>query len=294
MNSFYKLKNMGHKTFETLYTSNVLSTANYSAGVWGYGEFREPRSMKNRIGRFYLGTHNFTPLSAFQAELDWLDIRHSRWIELARYQNRLVNMDDRMWPKSFGNGIWTQIPRDGIEVKLIVNYAGLSCDNINEEKINLDMLEQRLKTSERNSWRLEAYNKTKLCTYVKIHDFDSIRVLVRANLSRIQRSLVTKFKCGVFPLRIETGRYKGLDKSKRFCKICNEGFIENEMHFLYGCKGLKHVIDPFMYTMSELVDGWNVLSKLYRTKLLVSGTHLKRFGSWLEDMYYTRRGILYR
>lgn len=251
--------------------------------------------MQNRIGRFYLDTHNFTPLAAFQAELDWLDIRHSRWLELARYQNRLVGMDNNMWPKIIWQwDIDTDTNGWNKEVKLIVNYAGLSCDNISHNKINLDMLEQRLKISERKGWKLEAYTKPKLCTYVEIHDFDKIRVLVRANLSRMQRSLVTKFKCGVFPIRIETGRYKGVDKTKRFCQICNEGFVENEMHFLYGCKALKHIIDPFMHIMSDLEDGWNVLSKIYRTRLLVSETHLKRFASWLEDLYYTRRGILYR
>ena len=66
------------------------------------------------------------------------------------------------------------------------------------------------------------------------------------------------------------------------------------MHFLYACKELKHVRDLFMFTMTDLIDGWNVLSKLYRTKLLVSEIHLKRFANWLEEMFYARRGVLYR
>ena len=69
-------------------------------------------------------------------------------------------------------------------------------------------------------------------------------------------------------------------RPRDFCQVCDTEFVAD-------------VRDPFMFTMSDLVDGWNVLSKLYRTKLLVSEIHLKRFASWLEEMYYTRRNILY-
>ncbi len=98
----------------------------------------------------------------------------------------------------------------------------------------------------------------------------------------------------MFPLRVETGRYKGTNRNERFFQVCDEGFIEDEMHFLYGCSKLKDKRDPFMYTMLELLDGWNVMSKLYRTKMLLSADFLKLFAEWLEKMYYARREILYR
>ena len=81
---------------------------------------------------------------------------------------------------------------------------------------------------------------------------------------------------------------------KRFCQVCDTEFIEDERHFLYGCQMLKSSMDPFMYKMAELVDGWNVYSKLYRTKLLCSEEHLKRFARWLERMHYARHDIIYR
>ncbi len=57
---------------------------------------------------------------------------------------------------------------------------------------------------------------------------------------------------------------------------------------------MKSIRDPFMMIMTDLIDGWNVFSKLYRTKLLLKECHIKRFAAWLEDMYYLRRSILYR
>ena len=37
-------------------------------------------------------------------------------------------------------------------------------------------------------------------------------------------------------LEIETGRYKKKTLEQRLCKICNDDFIEDEMHFPMTCK----------------------------------------------------------
>ena len=42
------------------------------------------------------------------------------------------------------------------------------------------------------------------------------------------RAAFSKFRCGVAPLRIETGRYEGLAENLRLCPFCN--VVENEMH----------------------------------------------------------------
>ena len=76
--------------------------------------------------------------------------------------------------------------------------------------------------------------------------------------------------------------------------MCELKLIEDEMHYLYVCKELKHTRDPFLFEMKDQVDGWNVYSKLYRTRILLSEEHLKMFPAWLEHMYYARREILYR
>ncbi len=98
INIFHKLRNMGYRTYESLYTSNILSIANYASGVWGFKEFQNARVLQNKIGRFYLGTHTFTPLAAIGLELDWLDIRFTRWLEMLRLKNRIVEMKNHHWP----------------------------------------------------------------------------------------------------------------------------------------------------------------------------------------------------
>ena len=42
-------------------------------------------------------------------------------------------------------------------------------------------------------------------------------------------------RCGILPIRIETGRYVNLPEENRTCELCNTGEIENEKHFLCIC-----------------------------------------------------------
>ena len=43
------------------------------------------------------------------------------------------------------------------------------------------------------------------------------------------RSALSKFRCGVAPLTIETGRYINLPVSERTCPFCKD-LVETEMH----------------------------------------------------------------
>ena len=45
---------------------------------------------------------------------------------------------------------------------------------------------------------------------------------------------MSKFRCGVAPIRIETGRYERLSVDERICPLCRNG-IEDEKHVLIHC-----------------------------------------------------------
>ena len=80
VNVFKKLGNRGPKTYETSIFSNVFSTANYGVGIWGFKEQSNSRTLQNKIIRYYLGTHRFTPLAATNIEIDWPDNKHMHWL----------------------------------------------------------------------------------------------------------------------------------------------------------------------------------------------------------------------
>lgn len=73
------------------------------------------------------------------------------------------------------------------------------------------------------------------------------------------RKKFTSLRISSHPLRIESGRYRNIDKEKRFCQICCNSVIENEMHFMLKCPiyetvrtiYLKHIIEKFCTKKDE-------------------------------------------
>ena len=50
-------------------------------------------------------------------------------------------------------------------------------------------------------------------------------------LPRNHRSALSRFRCGVAPIRLETGRYERLPVCERVCPFCNDT-VENEIHVI--------------------------------------------------------------
>ena len=74
-------------------------------------------------------------------------------------------------------------------------------------------------------------------TFVCFKNFKQKTVYLSKPLSFIQRKYLAKFRLGVLPLCIETGRYQRprLAVEERICKVCNSGEVEDESHFLLRC-----------------------------------------------------------
>ncbi len=51
----------------------------------------------------------------------------------------------------------------------------------------------------------------------------------------MSRCALAKFRCGVAPLKIETGRYTRIPEEERLCTLCNLQEVESEEHCLIRC-----------------------------------------------------------
>ena len=145
--------------------------------------------------RFYLGVHKFAPVSSTKIEMDWLECRESRWLDMLRLCNRINKMDENRlpniiyrWDLSLGLCSWAS------EIKHIVATLGLPITLNANEEYDLNFCYNKLLTSSRLKWQLETERKPKLRSFTQIHNFDHIQTLVKSDVSRYQRSLLTKLK----------------------------------------------------------------------------------------------------
>ena len=145
----------------------------------------------------------------------------------------------------------------------------------------------------REEWRMAAYDMPKLCTYVLIKDFMDIGTMVHANLPRNQRSVLSKFLCGILPIEIETGRLRNIKRELRFCKMCSSKItIEDEIHFLHVCPRLQEAREIHLKPLQEGFEENATTNPVGFTRYLLQEVNIKNFAKSLEAMYMYRKDLL--
>jgi hypothetical protein len=94
--------------------------------------------------------------------------------------------------------------------------------------------------------------RNKLRTYKLIKSEHQVESYLSARIPQSHRSALAKFRCGVAPLRLETGRYENLDLDRRVCFQCTDQ-IESEEHVLITCP-LYEDIRYYLFKDAEYVD----------------------------------------
>ena len=75
----------------------------------------------------------------------------------------------------------------------------------------------------------------KLRTYITFKEEYKTEPFVELEHDRQHRSAMAQFRCGVLPLKVETGRYMNIPPEFRLCSFCANNTPETEIHFLLYC-----------------------------------------------------------
>ena len=271
----------------------MLPVACYGAAVWGFPDYPAPQVLQNRIGRFYLGVHRFMAVATTNIEMDAVKIQFSRWLEMARLYNRIVKMEEWRLPKVVLN--WDSMSRKHgwlADMASVATDLGLPMPMSGDFTYDLEAVHSATVQKSRQLWREEAMTKPKLCTYVEARDLDAGPCLVKLNLTRHHRSLVSKLMCGILPLEVETGRYQGVKREKRLCRVCGGKTTETEYHFLFKCKRLHKKRKKMPAHLRQVITDL----KRPHEKLAVwfQEGNLKLFAEYLATLFEARQQVLYR
>ncbi len=66
--------------------------------------------------------------------------------------------------------------------------------------------------------------------------------------NRQHRAALSKFRCGILPLKIETWRFQDIPVEYRLCTMCDENGIETESQFLLYCSKYNQLRYQFLLT----------------------------------------------
>ena len=105
--------------------------------------------------------------------------------------------------------------------------------------------------------------------------------------------MTAQFRCGILPLRIETGRFRNLPVEERICELCNLRQVEDEQHFLCDCPKYEELRLPLLRKANEIIPLFNTLSK--KEQLVSLMTNLWREVSfYLENAWNLRKDAIFQ
>ena len=97
-----------------------------------------------------------------------------------------------------------------------------------------------------NEWLEKVDRLPKLRLYRNIQRNFRTENYLCMNIPKFQRSLLAQLRCGILPIRIETGRYRGESLDDRICIMCSLDCIENvQDHFLLHCNAYLNLRSEF-------------------------------------------------
>ena len=113
-------------------------------------------------------------------------------------------------------------------------------------------------------------------------------------MSKSHRSAYAKFRCGVAPIRIETGRYERLDYSDRTCYNC-AGEVESEMHVLLYCPVYQTLREDTLATLTSEFSDIDSFTDDQKLSAILSCQHFQSIRKCAKICHeILRRDTLYR
>ena len=253
----------------------------YAAGVWGHNNNEKLDQIDTRAMRCYLGVNKYTAKCGIEGDVGWLTPKIRRSVEMLRLWNRIVSMPDTRLPKAVYNYLHQhnlQWIKEVKEIFMIINCTDIFQENI--PIINFKEFKEyavcQLISLNRAQWLRNVANKPKLHLYATYKSQNSTESYCKVNLTRSQRSYIAKLRLGVLPINVEIGRYSGIPRNERFCLMCNNNEVEDEIHVMLKCPSYDDLRKPLIEHAQCLCSSFNTLSNNAKIGVLASHINIVR------------------
>ncbi len=121
---------------------------------------------------------------------------------------------------------------------------------------------------EKCNWKNNILTMSKLRTYCTFKENYETKAFVYRVHNRAHKSLLSQIRCGILPLKIETGRYTQIPLETRLCILYDSNLVENENHFLFQCHFYHTLRDQFFQKVKGLYPEIDVMNNNLKRKYL--------------------------
>jgi hypothetical protein len=227
---------------------------------------------QRKFARFLLGVPKQCSINALLGELGWNPIYASIVPTVIKYWHRIVNEpQDTLLSNALS--VHQHMKHSGEDnicdtISLMISKLGLTATLQELKELSPDrlkfVLRDAVNSMVQREWNANVHQgnaaKDKLRTYKLFKTSYGYEPYINHIKQKTHRYHLTKFRTGTLPLSIETGRYCGVEESKRVCQLCPDNRVESEVHFLTQCTFYSQERTVFLKAVNITFPNVNQLS----------------------------------
>ena len=266
---YFENKGLPWRVFTHVHNSVVSPVMDYASAIWGQKRYGVCDEIQRRLIRCFLGVGKKCPIPSMEGDIGWLPpyVRHKvetvrMWCHLCllppdRLTRRVFDWDYRQ--AQLGMNTWAK------NAGAILQDCGLEALKntrllTSSKKWVVDTAITKLTDIFELQWKVEINNMPKLRTYRELKSTFTCENYVKM-LQPSSRSCIARLRSGVFPLAIETGRWRGKPIEERLCPVCPQPVVETEEHFLLSCPLYKDIRAKHINQLITSYDWNNIFNK---------------------------------
>jgi len=286
---------MPYKVFAKLYDIIIWPIIAYGASVWGTKSYSCINSIQSRAMRFILCVGKYTPINALYGELGWQPPHVKQWRSVSqqwhifqimdtnrvnyhifKFCHNKSNRNCKNWHfqvKQHGASVGLQQLLDGNMSMPSRNF----CDKI--ASATMDMFVGTWRANIDKETGPSGRGRNKLRTYKLLkNNFNTEKYVTCSHVPRKHKSAYTKFRCGVAPLRLETGRYDGTPLDLRICPLCKLA-VESEIHVMFHCQFYQNIREDVLPRAYEINTNFSNLSNEEKLVFMLSNENMMKISA---------------
>ena len=286
---------MPFDSFTLLYNACVLPVITYGAGIWGQKQYACIDAVHNRVCRYYLGVNKSAPNSAVQGDMGWKLPIQQQWMSVSRLWLRLCQMStSRLSKKVFlwAHNMYQSNRKQNWVHRCVKYYKEIEMDHLTHiewdftvsdvlkdiDLVLFELHEQNWYADVNRDNAIRGDGGNKLRTYKQFKGEFVPEAYVKQIMPFPFRSALAKIRCGVAPIRIETGRYgsRRIPVEERVCMNCvNE--IEDEFHVLMKCELYDDLRMELVEKAYQILPEFAMISEREKFNVLLSNEKIVYF-----------------